>query len=58
LNKQYGASGVYIGVPAVIGKNGYEQIIEWKLNSSEKTKFLNSVKTLNESYLVAKKALS
>jgi L-lactate dehydrogenase len=28
LNKQYGASGVYIGVPAVIGKNGYEQIIE------------------------------
>jgi malate dehydrogenase len=35
LNGQYGLKDVYVGVPAKLGKNGIEQIIELKLNAEE-----------------------
>jgi malate dehydrogenase len=34
---------LYIGVPAVFGKNGAEKIIEVQLNKEEKEMFNNSV---------------
>ena len=37
LTGQYGYDGLYIGVPAVLGKNGVEQVIEMQLNEDEKT---------------------
>lgn len=43
LNGEYGVKGLYIGVPAIIGKNGVEKIVEVKLNADEKTMFDNSV---------------
>ena len=43
LNGQYGISNLYIGVLAVIGKNGVEKIIELNLNESEKQDFVKSV---------------
>lgn len=43
LDGQYGVKDLYIGVPAVIGKNGVEKIIEIKLNASEQAMFDNSV---------------
>ena len=39
LDGEYGHSDVTIGVPAVIGKNGIEKIIELDLNDEEKTMF-------------------
>lgn len=35
-NGEYGLKGIYLGVPAVIGKNGVEKIIEIELNSADK----------------------
>lgn len=43
LDGQYGVKDLYIGVPAVIGKNGVEKIIEIKLNQAEQAMFDNSV---------------
>ena len=37
-----------IGVPAVIGKNGVERIIELPLNEFEKHEFTNGVKNVKE----------
>lgn len=46
LNGEYGADDIYIGVPAVVGRNGIEKIIEIPLNDAEKEKFNISVSTL------------
>lgn len=35
LNGQYGLKDIYLGIPAKLGKNGIEQIIELKLNKDE-----------------------
>lgn len=43
LNGEYGVKGLYVGVPALIGKNGVEEIIELDLTSSEKTLFDDSI---------------
>jgi malate dehydrogenase len=43
LNGEYGVNGLYIGVPAVIGKNGVEKILEIKLNAQEAEMFGKSV---------------
>lgn len=48
LDGEYGHSDVTIGVPAVIGKNGVEKIIELDLNAEEKKSFdagIQSVKS-------------
>ncbi len=36
LNGEYGLSGIYLGVPAIIGKNGVEKIIEIELSAADK----------------------
>jgi malate dehydrogenase len=49
LNGQYGVKDLYAGVPAVIGANGVEKIVEMHLNSEEKAMFdasINAVKGL------------
>ena len=48
LNGEYGVKGLYIGVPAIIGKNGVEKIIEVKLNASEITMFNRSVEAVKK----------
>jgi malate dehydrogenase len=48
LEGEYGYSNISIGVPAVIGKNGVEKIVELDLDSDEKEWFkkgIDSVKT-------------
>lgn len=48
LEGEYGASNVCLGVPAVLGANGIEKIVELKLDSSEREIFdrgVASVKT-------------
>ncbi|MEM1991622.1 MAG: malate dehydrogenase [Nitrososphaerota archaeon] len=46
LQGEYGVSDVCVVVPAVIGKNGIEKIIELPLNDEERTAFLKSVETV------------
>ena len=51
LDGQYGVSDMYVGVPAVIGADGVEKIIEFSLDEGEKgmfTKSVDSVKGLIE----------
>jgi len=43
LNGEYGVRDLYIGVPAIIGANGVEKVIELSLDASEKTAFDKSV---------------
>jgi len=47
LDGEYGHSDVSIGVPAVIGSNGVEKIIELELNSEEKEWFEKGVQSVN-----------
>lgn len=46
LEGQYGQSDVYIGAPAVIGRNGIRSIIEIPLNDAELQKMTHSAETL------------
>ncbi|MCK5407155.1 MAG: malate dehydrogenase [Candidatus Krumholzibacteria bacterium] len=52
LEGEYGVDGMFVGVPAILGKNGIEQIIELDLTDEEKEAFGKSVgavrKTCNE----------
>jgi malate dehydrogenase len=42
LEGEYGVDGVFVGVPAILGKNGIEQIIELDLTDEEKEAFNHS----------------
>lgn len=42
LDGEYGQKDICIGVPVIIGKNGWENIIELELNDNEKELFSNS----------------
>ncbi|WP_339045666.1 malate dehydrogenase [Candidatus Mesenet endosymbiont of Agriotes lineatus] len=48
LNGEYGIYDLFIGVPAIIGKNGIEKVIEVKLSDEEKMQFTKSIKTVEE----------
>lgn len=51
LNGEYGQKDICLGVPVVIGKNGWEQIVDYKLNEEEQGLFNKSaeaVRNMNE----------
>lgn len=48
LNGEYGVKDICIGVPAVLGKNGVEEIIELELNEEEKEWFDKGVKSVKD----------
>lgn len=48
LNGQYGIDGVYAGLPAIIGRNGIEDIIVLDLKENERTAFIDSCNFLKE----------
>ena len=41
-NNEYGQQGMYIGVPAIINKDGVREILELKLNDEDQAKFNHS----------------
>ena len=43
LNGEYGVKDVYVGVPAVIGANGVEKIVEIAFDAAEKEMFKKSM---------------
>ena len=46
LDGEYGQKDICIGVPVVIGKDGWEKIIDFKLNDEEKEKFSKSAEAV------------
>jgi malate dehydrogenase len=46
LEGEFGVKGYYVGVPAVIGANGVEKIIEFELDHDERAAFDSSVKAV------------
>lgn len=48
LKGEYGIDGLFIGVPAILGKNGIEKIIEMDLTDNEKDMFKNSVASVQK----------
>jgi malate dehydrogenase len=48
LTGQYGVSGLYVGVPVVIGAAGVEKIIEIELNEAEQAAFKKSCAAVEE----------
>jgi malate dehydrogenase len=55
LNGEYGISGLYVGVPVVIGAGGVERVVEIALNASEKAAFDKSCATVRDLMDAAKK---
>ena len=50
LDGEYGQKDICLGVPVVIGKNGWEKIVDFKLNEEEQATFNKSadaVRTMN-----------
>lgn len=51
LDGEYGQKDICIGVPVVIGKNGWEKIVDYKLNAEEQAAFEKSaaaVRNMND----------
>jgi len=51
LEGEYGQKDICIGVPVVIGKNGWEKIVDYKLNDEEQAAFNKSadaVRNMND----------
>ncbi|MCK6610377.1 MAG: malate dehydrogenase, partial [Bacteroidia bacterium] len=42
LNGEYGQSDICLGVPVVVGRNGWESIVDYKLDASEQELFNKS----------------
>jgi malate dehydrogenase len=46
LNGEYGFKDIYVDVPAILGAQGVERVIELKLNDEERAAFLRSVEVV------------
>jgi malate dehydrogenase len=46
LDGEFGVNGYYVGVPAVLGANGVEKVVELSLNQEEQKLFDNSVNAI------------
>lgn len=48
LKGAYGEKGIYIGVPAVVNRNGVREVLKMELNDEEKESFKNSCNIIKE----------
>jgi malate dehydrogenase len=48
LQGEFGVNGYYVGVPAVLGADGVEKIVELELNDEERKMFDNSVSSVKK----------
>lgn len=56
LEGEYGQNDICIGVPVVLGKNGWEKIIDLKLTAEEKEKFEASANAVRKTNSVLKES--
>ena len=47
-DKQYGIGGYFVGVPAILGSNGVEKVLEIELDENEKKMFQTSVQHVKD----------
>jgi len=47
-DKEYGVGGYYVGVPAILGSQGVERIVEIDLNEQEQAAFQHSVDAVKQ----------
>lgn len=50
LDGQYGQEGLFASVPAIIGKNGVEAILDWQLSEKEQVAFDQSCEIIRENF--------
>jgi malate dehydrogenase len=55
LEGEYGAKGMFVGVPCIIGAEGVEKVIELKLNDEEKKMMDHSIKAVEDLVTALKK---
>ncbi len=51
LSGQYGISDIFLGVPAILGKNGIEKIVELKITQQEQASLLKAAESVKEAIL-------
>lgn len=54
LDGEYGQKDICLGVPVVIGKNGWEKIVDYKLNAEEQAAFNKSAEAVRSMNAVLK----
>lgn len=52
---EYGLDGIFVGVPAIIGKGGIEKVVEINMNDEEKEMFNKSVEAVRQLNSIAAK---
>jgi malate dehydrogenase len=57
LEGEYGQKDICIGVPVVIGKNGWEKVIDFKLNAAEQALFDKSAEAVRSTNKVLSSVL-
>nr|HPN37682.1 malate dehydrogenase [Melioribacteraceae bacterium] len=45
---EYDVNGYYVGVPAILGENGVEKVLEITLNQTEQFAMDNSIKAVKD----------
>ena len=50
LSGEFGQSGVFVGVPSIVGRNGVQNVLPVSLTENELSKFENSCNILRETY--------
>jgi malate dehydrogenase len=58
MDGEYGLSDMFFGVPVMLGRNGLEKIIEYKLDDDEKAMFDKSVDAVKETHEALKKLVT
>nr|WP_168388299.1 L-lactate dehydrogenase [Mycoplasma marinum] len=58
LEGEYGEKDLYIGVPAIIGSEGIDNVLEIPLNKEEKAQFTKSAKMLRETMDSVRKTIT
>jgi malate dehydrogenase len=58
MNGEYGLNDMFFGVPVMLGRNGLEKIIEYKLDNDEKAMFDKSAAAVKETHEALKKLVT
>lgn len=58
MDGEYGLNDMYFGVPVMLGADGMEKIIEYKLDAEEKALFEKSAASVRESHEALKSVVS
>jgi malate dehydrogenase len=58
MEGEYGLNDMFFGVPVMLGANGIEKVIEYKLDDEEKAMFDKSAAAVKETHEALKKLVA